>query len=571
MSETPKISSKVDFFRPQTWQNGELKKEIEAESAVPEDTRLSGGWGSAYNPQDLDVYKQSLEGKPLKSYDPEGFFKRIGLPDNIESSGRGDVEMLKAAAKIAYKPEPTYIPAPTWVAGPVQKVLLALGKVFPGFVKGIDELIDSTMVKKREKPDQTDPFPFGREEDVVKGAKTELPLSQRYFGLSAQLSRQHAWAEGVHEGSVKPTPGRPAENFGTYDVALKMGFTEEQAKRIAESDNAVDTDQTHYLQNGRPRITKAGSGGDNGDLHWHFNRAPEGREDTRITAARTHLERAVKFAKEGYCEAAERELGIGLHSLQDMFSHGQINPFNHSLLGDFPDMVEANPVGMYDTALATEGYLKCFAREVGIRPLVSATPHVEGSKGLMAMALPSIEPAKWSLIQNLVRGDASPEQQLVLAKRLANCPKELLSFLSERGVTLFLGKQGTRATDLGFGLDLDQDGKISNDKWVDVNQDEKKQAYEVEDKLADGRKWSELPAAYDDEKEQLFLSSDLLGDSAKLDAALHHEILHAIDGALTGDKVLGEEWKAYRTKVFDLARREGRVSFDQNLDEYLAQ
>lgn len=556
MGDLP-VNRKVDFFQSQTWKKGQLKQEIQTPPS--EDTTAAGNWSSAYNPQDLETYQKSLQGKPLKSYDPNGFFRELGLPDTIRSSGRGDVELLKAAEPLGIKPDPKYIPAPGWIAGPVQKGLLALGNVFPGAVSAIDNLIDSTVMKGMEKPDLQDPDPYGREEDIQKGPKSELSSQHRYAGLAA--NHQHAWAEGVHEGSPNTAMGP----VGTFELAKGLGFTEEQAKRIAESNNAVDLDQTHYLQNGKPRITRAGSGGENGDLHWHFNRSPEGVEDTRITASKTHLERAVKFAREGYFEAAERELGIGLHSLQDMFAHGQITPFNHSLLGDFPDLVEANPVGMYDTAIATEAYLKKFAESLGVKAPASKVAAQGTSLTAPCPFTEQEKVEKWPSIQTLVKGTASEEEKMTLAKTLAGYPKELLDTLAQNNVTLFLGKPGSTALDAGFGADLNGDGKVTKGQWQDVNKDGVRQEFEVEDQLSDGRSWSEIKAAYSDENRVLFLAA------GQNEEVLQHELRHALDDCLSRDPELSGAWETYRASLFDASRREGESAFDLDLDEYMAQ
>ena len=66
---------------------------------------------------------------------------------------------------------------------------------------------------------------------------------------------------------------------------------------------------------------------------------------------------------------AEQELSIGLHSLQDVFSHAQISPMIHTLMGEFPDIVKYHPLPMFETALATESYLKKFIEGLNLQPL----------------------------------------------------------------------------------------------------------------------------------------------------------------------------------------------------------
>ena len=146
-----------------------------------------------------------------------------------------------------------------------------------------------------------------------------------------------------------------------------------QARRMAKECYDVDTDKTHYhdpTDRTKARIT--GAEGEL-DLYRHYNRSPFGVEDTRITAAKIHLDRALKLSDEGYYNAAERELGIGLHSLQDIFSHVQITPVNHAILGEFPDFVKYHPLAMYETAVVTEGYLKKFIEHLDLRTPGQAT------------------------------------------------------------------------------------------------------------------------------------------------------------------------------------------------------
>ena len=70
------------------------------------------------------------------------------------------------------------------------------------------------------------------------------------------------------------------------------------------------------------------------------------------------MDAAVELAKRGDFAQAEREIGYGLHSIQDAFAHGHIRLASHAVTDNIPDGVNYNPVGAYEATLATIGYLK---------------------------------------------------------------------------------------------------------------------------------------------------------------------------------------------------------------------
>lgn len=280
------------------------------------------------------------------------------------------------------------------------------------------------------------------------------------------------------------------------------------------------------------RITRSGSGGELGDLHWHFNRNPAGQEDTRISAAKVHLDRALTLAGQGYFDAAERELGIGLHSLQDVFSHAQISPFNHSLLGDFPDFVRYSPVGMFEAALATEAYLKQFT--VGLA-LQAPEPRAAARKRARNAA-------------KLIGGDGTAPQKFEVAKILDRYPQGLVNLLKQHQVQIFVASPATKPTALGFGIDLDGDGRVNPGASRDINADGVQQPYEVEGVRGDGRKWDELVAGYHHGKRLVYLSAAALADPVRVDEILRHEIRHAVDNIFRDDPETGTRWRPTSTR-----------------------
>jgi len=541
-------TSKINLFQPCIWEKGALLKEIERNLAEVDDPYGSGCWKPAMAPRVFEKYKDTLGGRPIESFDPNGYLAELGLAKSV-TAGRSNVEMLRAFRLVGeYRPDSRYFPLPKKIAAFVQKTFLLISRISPRLANSVDRLIDPLAVKKIEEsfsPDRQRSAPYGRIEEIDKGDRCDLSKELRYFGILRQKIPQYAWDSGPHTGSIDPAH-RVTENFGTYDIAVKFGFTEEQAGRIATKCYDVDTSNTHYRDphdRTQPRIT--GTVGKIGDIHRHYNRSPAGKEDTRITAARIHLKRALKLADEGYGDAAEQELGIGLHSLQDIFSHCQLTPTTHTCLGEFPDLVMYHPVAMFETAVATEGYLKKFISGLNLKPI---DPGAEWQ-----IRIPLSDP--------FIGGNASPDEKMAVSQKIAEFPQGLDAFLTQTGIHIFVGAPGARLTELGFGLDLDGDGRITPDRWVDINQDGRQQWFEVEDQLNDGRQWDELPAAYNHRTRMIFISARVLKDPG-FEKILKHEINHAIDLTCADNLQLKDKWNAYLEKLYHEARRQGKIAFD---------
>ncbi|MBM3275480.1 MAG: hypothetical protein FJZ00_10020, partial [Candidatus Sericytochromatia bacterium] len=366
--------SAIPLFEPATWEPGALAARLSAELAKPEDSYAAGKWSyAAY--KDPEAYRATMAALPLvpvARYDPAGFLASLGVESPVACS-RTDESLLSAWRLTDYQPDPRYLPVPGAVAGPTQWILLGGAKGSPWTIQGVVHGLTAMILTGMEAPDRKDPFPFGQDSDIATSSATAESVAERYGGVLAKRPAALRWGQGVHTGSI--TPEETGEAWGSFDIARALGFDEAQARRIAVENYAVDLNATHYTG----RITTAGSGGAKGDLHWHFNRADSGQEDTRITAAKVHLDRAVRFAKDRFYDAAEREVGIGLHGLQDMFTHGQISPLTHALLAEFPDKLAYHPVAMFETALATEGYLVAYLDRLGISVTAGASAPLSAS------------------------------------------------------------------------------------------------------------------------------------------------------------------------------------------------
>ena len=552
--------SKINFFRPGIWEDGALLAEIERNLAAPDDLFAAGQWEPALAPRIFEKYMDILrgsKGRAVERFDPAGYIAEVGLPHSL-TAGRTNSDVLRAFHLIdAYRPDACYFPFSKKTGALVQKIFLSISRISTSAAIAVDRLIDPLAVKLTEKKYQTHQYrsaPYGSLSQIIKGQQSDLPKEARYLGVLRKKVPQFAWDRGPHMGSIDPDR-RLNEDFGTYDMAVKFGFSEAQARRIATKCYDVDINQTHYhdpRDRTKPRIT--GTVGEIGDIQRHYNRSPAGVEDTRISAARIHLDRALRLADDGFYEAAEQEFGIGLHSLQDIFSHAQLTPTTHTCLGEFPDLVKYHPLAMFETALATEGYFKKFIAGLNLKPLDPA-PEPQG-------AIPSSDP--------FIGGTAAPENIARVSQKIAAFPEKLTAFLKDNGIRIFVGAEQTLPTELGFGVDLDGDGHVTPGKWVDVNKDGEKQWFEVEDQFDTGKKWDRQPAAYNHQSRTIFISARVLKDPG-LAAILKHEINHAIDLTFQDDPRLNAKWNAYINKLYNAARRQGTIAFDE-LDphEYFA-
>ena len=552
--------SKIDFFRPGIWEDGALLREIERNLAAPDDLFASGQWEPALSPGVFEKYKDILrgsKGRAVESFDPAGYLAEVGLPQSL-TAGRTNSDVLRTFHLIdTYRPDARYFPFSKKTGALVQKIFLSISRISASAVIAVDRLIDPLAVKMTEKKYRTDQYrsaPYGRFEEIDRGKQSDLSKEARYLGILRKKVPQFAWDRGPHTGSIDPDR-RANEDFGTYDIAVKFGFSEAQARRMATKCYDVDISQTHYRDpRDRSKLRITGTVGAIGDIQRHYNRSPAGVEDTRITAARIHLERALGLADDGFYDAAEQEFGIGLHSLQDIFSHAQLTPSTHTCLGEFPDLVKYHPLSMFETAVATEGYFKKFIAGLNLKPL---DPAAESQVAIL-------------FSDPFMGGTAAPEARALVSQKIAAFPEKLTAFLKNNRIRIFVAAEETLPTELGFGVDLDGDGSITPDKWVDINRDGQKQWFEVEDQFDFGKKWDRQPAAYNHQTRTIFISARLLKEPG-LEAVLKHEINHALDLIFRDDHRLNAKWTAYINKLYNTARRQGTIAFDE-LDphEYFA-
>jgi len=160
------------------------------------------------------------------------------------------------------------------------------------------------------------------------------------------------WGESVHNGYNKNKSSsnhynytfinRYATPYGTYYWAITCGFTKKNAKKLGEY--CIELDKKYPSANYALAI--AGGVKDPVALakyqewqDWHFNGTPKGdvkkaSGDSRRKFADKKMERAVSFWKKSNVkgckdrakqrEKALKELGYGLHAIQDIEAHGQM-------------------------------------------------------------------------------------------------------------------------------------------------------------------------------------------------------------------------------------------------------
>jgi len=111
----------------------------------------------------------------------------------------------------------------------------------------------------------------------------------------------------------------------TYEWALEIGFTEEEAKQIAHANWQIDIIQSDERYE-RARHLNVNW------LGWLFCRG----EPSQMRHAEKHLKEAIK-------KKSLAELGEGLHSVQDLISHGKWPFFGYHWLGPWWGLRKYNP------------------------------------------------------------------------------------------------------------------------------------------------------------------------------------------------------------------------------------
>lgn len=284
-----------------------------------------------------DSYLKSLDmALPVEKYDPNGFLKSLGLW-GIAGAGRDDKAFIQAVKDTDYRPhfgsKSISIPIP----GFIMKGMINGSPTYHAVQGWVDPALSAYTNKRGMWKKPFDPKQAAKPTD-------ETP-QHRYPQVFAGTTGLLEWGNDFHNGDSEGAAG-----YGTFQIAKALGLSEEQSRRISGTDYGVDMNTTPYGKTGPIVI---------GQMDRHFNFDRDG-EDTRILWARRHLEQAIALGRKGSFDEAEVELGVGLHSLQDLFAHGQVNPAVHATLGKFVDDPTWSPVSMVEATVATRNYIKAY-------------------------------------------------------------------------------------------------------------------------------------------------------------------------------------------------------------------
>lgn len=322
------------------------------------------------NERSQAAYIASIQGESQEKYDTQGFLKTLGI-QNAQTYGRNDKGVHHLLTTIDYTPHSEEVSKALQMA---QKTFFWFFERFPNTFDKVANLADKYYFERKDTKAQSwvnDAVPAKgipqkqilpaeqvkahyRDNLLSRFASQNIAMQSqdyfdRYFKNSPPSELGALFEDDFHMGV--PEPGETPHNYGTYAIATQLGFSHEQAVRFGTANFDMDLNVTEYgdtdaFPNARP------------SRHFNLNKHQPEKGDTRFIWAQRHLDAALALAKRGEFEQAEREIGYGLHSIQDAFAHGHIRLASHAITDNIPDGVDYNPVGAYEATLATIGYLK---------------------------------------------------------------------------------------------------------------------------------------------------------------------------------------------------------------------
>lgn len=322
------------------------------------------------NDRSQAAYIASIQGDNQEKYDTQGFLKTLGV-QGAQTYGRNDKGVHHLLTTIDYTPNSEEVSKVLQIA---QKTFFWFFERFPKTFDKVANVADKYYFERKDTKAQSwinDAVPANGipqkpvlPADQVKAHYRDNLLSRfaaqniamqsqdyfdRYFKNSPPAELGALFEDDFHMGV--PKPGETPHNYGTYAIATQLGFSHDQAVRFGTANFDMDLNVTEYgdtdaFPNARP------------SRHFNLNKHQPEKGDTRFIWAQRHLDAALELAKRGEFEQAEREIGYGLHSIQDAFAHGHIRLASHAITDNIPDGVDYNPVGAYEATLASIGYLK---------------------------------------------------------------------------------------------------------------------------------------------------------------------------------------------------------------------
>lgn len=280
--------------------------------------------------------------------DKTGFLKSIGIKRFSLAIARRHEDYDGLIKYFGDYPSSEYC-SKSWAVKLWHYFMFSVWQKFPKKVAAQAFTLSPAVKKEMQiKPWTTMPVP---NPPIANRRKFAMPraIASRYPGFYKYQSpiRPAFYEDEVHEGIV-------GAKYGTYAIAISLGFNPKQAKRIGVATADIDRNGTDAY----------GDTNDTESRHFNLNAHNPNLPDTRLAWAKRHLNAAVEFAKRGEFAKAEHELGCGLHSLQDSFAHGQMPLGTHKILGMIPDITEYNPVALYEATTATRAYLRTYKERI---------------------------------------------------------------------------------------------------------------------------------------------------------------------------------------------------------------
>jgi hypothetical protein len=224
--------------------------------------------------------------------------------------------------------------------------------------------------------------------------------------------------------------------------------------------------------------------------------------------------------------------------------------------------------------------------EIPLLPHLTDSVELAGRAADVQGLIPALnkeDEEKKALITAMVNDHTGCADVPKLTTRLSRFPLAMIRKARDHGVTIHIlkdkPKEGDiKPTDLGFGHDLDKNGKIEVGKWVDLNGDGKEDPGEREDLTPGGYSWNDVKGAYDTASNILFYKEiEVDNESDYYNASVLHEFSHAIDDALRDDGESDKMWSRGIDDNYEAARKKepGHGFVDgyaaTNKAEYLAQ
>jgi hypothetical protein len=328
-------------------------------------------------PESKAAYIQSIKGKPQEYYDRAGFLNSLGV-NNADTYGRDDSGVHALLKTIDYTPHSHEVSKALQLA---QKAFFQVFRVAPKTFDKVAGLVDKYYFTRKDMKAQSwlnmpVPLPKMPTLPLVNPQKIwdtygntrlaayvregqAIPDSTALFNkfvnpdtmcMAPVFAPQ--FEEDFHAGVPAPD-GHGAQHYGTYALLRDVGFNEEQAARIANANYDMDRNNTAYgASDAFPNALPS--------KHFNLNKETPEKGDTRFIWAQRHLDAAVELAKRGLFDQAEKELGYGLHGIQDAFAHGHIRLASHAITDNIPDGVDYNPVAAYEASVATLGYVRLY-------------------------------------------------------------------------------------------------------------------------------------------------------------------------------------------------------------------